>query len=174
MRFLWFAITTFSVCIGTYYSVVALSNSDVAHTLETEEYREVFGTLELPYPAVTACPVQFNDRWNLQRELLNEIDMFDEQRLLRREELRNFNSILDNVLSKKWAHGNAIESLSKSEREIAQRVMALTVMNDADGDWFRGYLATSSDQLYIVQRRMGMEGVFHPPSAISNLDPLPS
>ena len=33
----------------------------------------------LPYPTVTVCPVQFYDRWNLQRALVNQIRLLDHE-----------------------------------------------------------------------------------------------
>ena len=30
------------------------------------------------YPTVVVCPVQFPDRWNLQRAVLNQVRMYDE------------------------------------------------------------------------------------------------
>ena len=34
------------------------------------------GTAATPAPVVTLCPVQLYDRWNLQKALLNRVDMF--------------------------------------------------------------------------------------------------
>ena len=31
----------------------------------------------IPYPTVTICPIQFYDKWNLQKAFLNDIDLFD-------------------------------------------------------------------------------------------------
>ena len=31
-----------------------------------------------PYPTLSFCPVQFYDRWNLAKALLNEVAMFDD------------------------------------------------------------------------------------------------
>ena len=126
----------FSVGMGAFYSVIALVNSDTAHTVASESYEHIYGTLELPYPSITICPLQFSDRWNLQRELLNEIDLFDSDGLLRQKELGNFSVIFRTLLSKKWVHGNAIESLTNDERRIVQQVLPLTLLNDEEGEHF--------------------------------------
>ena len=116
--------------------MMALLESDVTHTLQSEAYEDIHGLLELPYPSITICPVQFNDRWNLQRELLNEIDMFDDQGLLRQEELGNFSLVFRNLLTKKWVHGNAIESLDENEQNTAKEVLKITMLSDNEGHYF--------------------------------------
>ena len=96
--------------------------------------QDIYGTDMLPYPSVTICPVQLNDRWNLQRALLNEIELFDSEGLLwQGEELGGFDLIFKELLSKNWVHGNALESLESEERSIARRMAAVTMMDDDTG-----------------------------------------
>ena len=84
MRFFWLAITTASLVIATYFALEAVLSEDLStHTLSWETYAHVYSVdREVPYPAVTVCAVQLNDRWNLQRALLNEIEMFAEDSTL--------------------------------------------------------------------------------------------
>ena len=79
-RFLWFALTAAALAVASYVALEALLSQDAtsSHTISADTYQNIYSVEGIPYPAVTICAQQMNDRWNLQRALLNEIDMFKE------------------------------------------------------------------------------------------------
>ena len=76
-KILWSLASLGFLTLGTFFaSLAGISFNQILVTSSTEQRPVPLG--EVPYPAVVVCPVQAYDGWNLQRALLNQVSLFDE------------------------------------------------------------------------------------------------
>ena len=73
----WVIICVVSLFLGCALAFLALSDLTDKHVEILTSYESVPRNGKLLYPTITICPVQFYDRWNLQKALLNKIQIAD-------------------------------------------------------------------------------------------------
>ena len=97
---------------GVLIAIETVSSYNFKHIMSFDQYESIQPWHGVPYPSVTICAVQLRDRWNLQKALLNDVDMLDGSGRLRIESLGNYRMVFEDLVNKQWIQNNAIEHLS--------------------------------------------------------------
>ena len=127
-RVCWLAISTLFLALGLLMAVQAMLGFNRDRVRVVTEYADFQSqALEggLRFPAVTVCAVQFYDRWNLARILLNKVDPFGAG-------MRPFSALFNKLVSRSWVDNSALRELTKIERETLQTLLPYTILQSPE------------------------------------------